>query len=162
MQSEVRRIVIPRENAVFRLDRYGRWWNDCEKFTHKKIIDHFHRSIRRDADGFFLFQSHGNVEEKVYFPYEDTAYFIFDVSETEPVTLTMNTGSQILLVPEHLFLKEDILYVTVEGDPARFTDRAMMRLSPWIEEGGGGFIFVSGEVRVPIRTEPSGAKGAGA
>lgn len=154
MQSEVRRIVIPKEKAVFRLDQYGRWWHDCEKFTHKKIIDHFHHSIHRDSDGFFLFQSHGNVEEKVYFPYEDTAYFVFDVTETEPIVIVLNTGRQLLLEPENLFLKQDILYVMIEGDPARFTDRAMMRLSPWIEEGEGGFVFVASGVRVPIRIEP--------
>lgn len=149
-QSAVRRIVVAKEDAVFRLDRHGVWWNASGKFSHKKIIDHFHRSIRKDAGGFHLFQSYGDVEERVYFPYEDTALFVFDVLAADLVTLVLNTGRQLVLSPQFLFMKGDELYVAIDGDTAKFTDRSMMKIAPWIEEIEGGYAFVSGASRVPI------------
>ena len=81
MDENIKEIVISKEDAVFWLDKNGCWHNDAGKFRHKKIIDFFNRSIRKDADGFHLCQLRDNCVEKVYFPYEDTALFVFDVIE---------------------------------------------------------------------------------
>jgi hypothetical protein len=108
-------IVIPKENAVFRLDANGCWHNESGRFRNKKIIDYFHASIRKDADGYFLFQNRDNCTEKVYFPYEDTALFVFDVILGDPITLVLNTGERSSLEPLNLFVQNDGLYVTI-GD----------------------------------------------
>ena len=85
------------------MDKHGYWHNEHGKFQHKKIIDYFHSCIEKDADGFYLNQERDNYKEKVYFPYEETAYFVFNVSKkNDDVTLTLNTKKQIELNPENL------------------------------------------------------------
>jgi len=79
MKEKIKEIVVPREDAVFWLDGNGFWHNREEKFTHRKIINYFHSSIRKDKKGYYLFQVHPGYREKVYFPYEDTALFVFEV-----------------------------------------------------------------------------------
>ena len=122
-------IVIPKENAVFRLDANGCWHNESGRFRNKKIIDFFHASIRKDAGGYFLFQNRDNCTEKVYFPYEDTALFVFDVILSDPITLVLNTGERLSLEPQKLFAQNDGLYVTVGEHRVKFTERSLMAIS---------------------------------
>ena len=107
VRSAPTEIVIPKENAVFRLDANGCWHNKSGRFRNKKIIDFFHASIRKDAGGYFLFQNRENITEKVYFPYEDTALFVFDVILSDPITLVLNTGERSSLEPQKLFAQND-------------------------------------------------------
>lgn len=126
----MKEIVIPKDKAAFRLDRNGRWHNASGPFEHKKIIDYFHASIRRDEAGFHLYQEHEDHREKVYFPYEDTALFVFDLqSDGDSVRLTLNTGRTIELDPDDLFVRGDQLYTRLGGDPVKFTERCLMKLS---------------------------------
>jgi hypothetical protein len=122
-------IVVPKENAVFRLDANGCWHNESGRFRNKKIIDFFHASIRKDAGGYFLFQNRDNSTEKVYFPYEDTALFVFDVILGDPNTLVLNTGERSSLEPEKLYTQNDGLYVTIAEHRVRFTERSLMAIS---------------------------------
>jgi len=59
-------MIIPKEKAVFRLDKNGVWHIGDEKFTNKKIINYFHSMIKKDKDGYFLEQEHKHFIEKVY------------------------------------------------------------------------------------------------
>ncbi len=128
-KKEKELVVIPREEAVFWLDKKGNWRNEDGPFQHPKIIAHFHSSIRRDEDDCFLFQEHGEYLEKVYFPYEDTALFVTDVLlEPEPV-LILNNRERIPLVPENLFTHEDQLYTLDKGHRIKFTETALLRIS---------------------------------
>jgi hypothetical protein len=122
-------VVIPKENAVFRLDANGCWYNESGRFRNKKIIDFFHASIRKDAGGYFLFQNKGNCTEKVYFPYDDTALFVFEVILSDPVTLVLNTGERLQLEPQKLYAQNDALYVTVGEHRVKFTERSLMTIS---------------------------------
>jgi len=122
-------VVIPRENAVFRLDANGCWHNESGRFRNKKIIDFFHASIRKDAGGYFLFQNKGNCTEKVYFPYDDTALFVFEVILSDPITLVLNTGERLPLEPQKLYAQNDALYVTVGEHRVKFTERSLMTIS---------------------------------
>ncbi len=122
-------IVITKENAVFRLDANGCWHNESGRFRNKKIIDFFHASIRKDDGGYFLFQDRGNFTEKVYFPYEDTALFVFDVMLSDPVTVVLNTGERSLLEPRKLYTQNDGLYVTIGEHRVKFTARSLMAIS---------------------------------
>lgn len=126
-------IVIPKEKAVFWLDANGCWCNANGRFRHKKISDHFHATIRKDAGGFFLCQERGNFTEKVYFPFDDTALFVFDVALNERVFLTLNTGEKIILDPKNLYIKNDNLYVTRDEDRIKFTERSLWIISSLIE-----------------------------
>jgi hypothetical protein len=129
IRSAPTEIVITKENAVFRLDANGCWHNESGRFRNKKIIDFFHASIRKDDGGYFLFQNRDNITEKVYFPYEDTALFVFDVILSDPITLVLNTGERLSLEPQKLFTQNDGLYVTIGEHRVKFTERSLMAIS---------------------------------
>jgi len=132
-EKEKKEFVVPKEEAVFWLDVRGRWHNKHGVFEHKKIIDYFHSSIRKDADGYHLLQEHDDYTvEKVYFKYEDTALFVFDVKpqdDSDNIRLILNTKDEIPLVPENLFVQNDNLYMEHAGHRIKFIDRAMLKLS---------------------------------
>ncbi|MFC1824312.1 MFS transporter permease [Thermodesulfobacteriota bacterium] len=145
MTKKRKEVVIPKEAALFWLDKHGFWHNEHEKFQHSKIISHFHSSIRKDKDGFHLYQVHPNYREKVYFPYEDTALFVFDIVKSEDITLILNTKKRIKLKPKKLFIKDDSLYMTFGEDPVRFTEHALIRIANLlIDEDDQLFIRVKG------------------
>ena len=91
MTRKIKEVVISKEDAVFWLDRDGCWNNEHGKFQHKKIIDFFHLSIKKDNNGYYLSQTDGNYREKVYFHFEDTALFVFDVIKDKDIMLILNT-----------------------------------------------------------------------
>ena len=131
--KETKEVVVPKEKAVFHLDAHGRWHNKHGVFEHKKIIDYFHSSIRKDAGGYHLSQNLGNhTIEKVYFKYEDTALFVFDIdnaNHSDKICLILNTKEKIPLDPKAVFIQNDNLYVEHEGHRIKFIDRAMLKLA---------------------------------
>ncbi len=143
MHKKRTEIVIPKEKAVFWLDKNGRWHNAHGEFEHKKIIDYFHAAIRKDAQGYYLYQERDNILEKVYFHYEDTALFAVDfVKDPEP-TLILNTHNQIALKPKSLFIKKDSLYMKHGTETIKFTDRGLLKISDLMEcEGEKYFVKV--------------------
>jgi hypothetical protein len=132
-KKEKKEFVVPKEEAVFWLDANGRWHNKHGVFEHKKIIGYFHSSIRKDADGYHLFQKHDDhAIEKIYFKYEDTALFVFDVNiqdDSDKIRLILNTKDEIPLAPENLFVQNENLYLEHAGDRIKFMDRAMIKLA---------------------------------
>jgi hypothetical protein len=132
MTSEVKQIVIPKEKAVFWLDKNGIWHNEHGKFEHPKIISYFHKSIRKDDNGYHVFQIRDQCEEKVYFPYEDTALFVFDLKGTD--TLVLNTTDTLPLDPAQLFTRNDNLYIQTTEHCIKFGQRALMKISRLLVE----------------------------
>ena len=133
MARKPKTIIIPKDKAVFWLDKHGRWNNVHGKFQHKKIIDHFHASIKKDRDGYYLGQTTEDYTEKVYFHCEDTALFVFDIVKTEDMTQVLNTGKQIGLRPRKLLMKGDNLYMHIRAECVKFTERSLMMISDLIE-----------------------------
>lgn len=150
MTQHQREFVIPKEDAVFWLDKDGRWRNEDGRFRHKKIIDHFHASISKDADGYFVCQQRLDCLEKVYFRYEDTALFVFDVSCDPEITLMLNTKKTIWLNPDNLFLQNDNLYVMDGDDKIKFAEYALIKISNLIEEINGQLYITVGPNRYKI------------
>ena len=150
MDAHLPEVVIPKENAVFWMDGQGRWQNRHGRFAHKRIINHFNRSIRRDADGYYVTQVRGDVREKVYFPYEDTAIFIIQIIPGSPLRLTLNTGETIPLDPAALFVESDQLYHQRGDECIKFTDRALMAIAPYLEERAEGLSIRIGDNAWPI------------
>ncbi len=146
MKKPVTEIVIPKEAAVFFLDEHGRWRHKEQgKFEHRKIINYFHSCIRKDENGYHLRQRHGDRVEKVYFHYEDTALFVFDVLKGEEILLVLNTQKKIKLRPEKLFVIDDSLYVNSGQHRIKFTDNSLVRLWDLLSyEGEDYFITVKG------------------
>ncbi len=146
-EQNIKEIVIPKEDAVFWLDSRGYWRNAGGKFRKKKIIDHFHSSISRDENGYFLYQDKGGVFEKVYFPYEDTALFVFDVifdqtANESDITLVLNTGAELALSPKNLYTANDCLYLKEGDDIIKFTERALIKISDRID-GVNGKLYIN-------------------
>ena len=130
-------IVIPREQAVFWLDGDGRWHNVHGPFEHRKIIDYFHAAIQKDNGGYFLCQETDERREKVYFRFEDTALFVFDVILDQSPLLVLNTGERIALRPERLFIDNDALYFRKDRERVKFTQRCLMKISNRLESEEG-------------------------
>ncbi|MBN1847008.1 MAG: DUF1285 domain-containing protein [Deltaproteobacteria bacterium] len=144
-------MAVPKEKAVFRLDKNGIWYNGNEKFTNKKIIHYFHSMIKKDKDGYFLGQEHKDYIEKVYFPYEDTPLFVFRIIKTDQgLVLRLNTGEDIKLNPEKLFVRDDHLYLQNDDDLIKFSEHAMLTLAEYMDDEDNQYtIIVKGE-RYPI------------
>lgn len=133
MNQKRTEIVIPKDQAVFWLDKNGRWHNEHGEFQHKKIIDYFHASIHKDKNGYFLFQQSENFKEKVYFHYEDTALFAIDLISEDDITLVLNTQKRIKLKPKKLWLRDDSLYMQSGGENIKFVERGLMKISDLLE-----------------------------
>jgi hypothetical protein len=133
MKKEHTEIVISKDDAVFWLNANGRWHNAHGEFQHKKIIDYFHSSIQKDEKGYYLFQERGNLREKVYFHYEDTALFAVDLVKDEDIALILNTKKQIKLKPKNLFTKNDNLYMRLGQETIKFAERGLMKISDLLE-----------------------------
>jgi len=127
-------MVVPKEKAVFWLDKHGYWHNKFGKFEHKKIIDYFHTSIKRDDKGYFLSQMMDDVQEKVYFPYEDTALFVFNIIRNADIVLVLNTGRQVKIRPTKLSIEDDHLYMQLGRERIKFSEQSLFKISDLIEE----------------------------
>lgn len=156
MEEKPTEIVIPKEKALFRMDARGYWRNAHGRFRIKRIIDHFNRSIHRDEAGYFVSQVNGDRIEKVYFPYEDTALFVTDVLAGDPLLLTLNTGEEIPLRPEALFIQNDSLYMARGDERIKFNERSLMSMAEMLEGEDGAWVLCIGGRRHPIRTLPCG------
>ncbi len=146
-------IEIPRDEAVFWLDGNGCWHNADGKFRHKKIIDYFHSSIQRDQNGYHLYQAHDHYIEKVYFRYEDTALFVFDVIIDNDILLVLNTKKRIRLEPQKLFIADDKLYMHMNDEIIKFAEQTLMKIAALLEEEGDGFFISINNKRYRIATE---------
>ncbi len=141
-QEEYLDVVIPKENAVFWLDKNGNWNNEGGKFRLKKIIRLFNSSIKKDELGYHVCQINGNRREKTYFTYEDTVLFAIDIKKNETdISLLLNTGERIKLIPGNLFIKDDNLYMQLKDEGIKFSDRSMIKLSTMMEFNDDKYYF---------------------
>lgn len=137
---------------MFWLDGNGCWHNADGKFRHKKIIDYFHSSIQRDQKGYHLYQAHDHFIEKVYFRYEDTALFVFDVIIDNDILLLLNTKKRIRLEPQKLFIAGDKLYMHMNDEIIKFAEQTLMKIAALLEEDGDGFFIRINSKRYRIAT----------
>lgn len=133
--------IIPKEKAVFRLDKNGNWRADDEKFKSQKIINYFHSLIKKDKDGFFLEQEHEHFIEKVYFPYEDTPLFVNRIIERDGLILCTNTSKHIKLDPEKLLIKNDNLYIQSGEDLIKFKENALIALAGYMDDADDQYVI---------------------
>jgi hypothetical protein len=152
MGNKVKTIEIPAQEAVFWLDANGSWHNADGKFRHKKIIDYFHASIRRDDKGYHLYQAHEHYIEKVYFSYEDTVLFVFDVLSQTDIMLVLNTKKRARLRPRNLFVKNDSLYMHLGDEIIKFAEHGLMKIAPFLEEDDDQLFIRSKNRRYRIST----------
>ena len=147
-------VTIPKEKAVFRLDKNGVWYNGEEKFTNRKIINYFHSMIKKDEDGYFLGQEHKHYIEKVYFPYEETPLFVFRSLKTDDgLILRLNTGEEMTLDPKQLFVRNDNLYIQNNDHLIKFKDHAQVSIAEYLDDEDDQYaIHINGEKYIiPIK-----------
>lgn len=147
-----RSIVIPREKAVFWMDANGNWHNEHGKFEHPRIIRYFNASIKKDADGYYVYQATDEYEEKVYFPYEDTALFAVDITSGPVFDLILNTGERIRPDQGRFFIRNDQLYFQTADHRIKFTVQAMVRISRFIDEKDGDWSIRLDGITRPIES----------
>ncbi|MDX9786593.1 MAG: MFS transporter permease [Desulfobacterales bacterium] len=147
----MKKITVPREKAVFWLDKNGCWHNEHGPFEHKKVIRYFHAAIRKDAGGYHVYQQSDEFEEKVYFNFEDTALFVFDLILDGDITAVLNTQKKILLNPKELFIRKDNLYVQLGDEIAKFTSQSLVTLSKRLFHEGEGVFIETNAGRVAIK-----------
>jgi hypothetical protein len=149
--GEIRESVLSSDEATFWLDGRGRWCNQHGPFQHRKIIDYFHKSIGRDETGYFVSHINGATREKVYFRYEDTALFVFDVMP-EAMVLVLNTGRRISLDPAALFIRHDCLYARQGDELIKFTEQSMVKIARCMvaDDDGCNMIFNGKHVAIPV------------
>lgn len=135
--------MVPREEAVFRMDENGLWHNRHGRITHPGIIAYFDAAIKKDADGFFLSQAYDNIREKVYFPYEGTALFAVDMIMEPAPTLVLNTKEKAPLVPGALFTEKGRLCMRLDDGYVKFSEKVQRMLSEHIREDGTRLIFLT-------------------
>jgi len=151
MLKKNKEVVVPKEKAVFWLDKHGCWHNKFGKFEHKKIIDYFHSSIRRDAKGYFLSQMMDDVQEKVYFPYEDTALFVFNIIRNADIVLVLNTRRQVKIRPTRLSIENDQLYMQLGQERIKFSQQSLLKISDLIQEENEQYFIRIKKQRYRIR-----------
>lgn len=134
-------IVIPKDKAVFWMDGAGRWHNRHGVFQHKKIIDYFNASIQKDEDGYYLTQYRGDVIEKVYFAHAETALFVVDVAFGHPSVMTLNTGIEIEMTPEALFIYKEEMFYRMEDQLVKFNQRALLKISEKMNYDQGRYVL---------------------
>jgi hypothetical protein len=160
LAKKIKKTVIPEAEAVFWLDKNGCWHNEDGQFEHKKIIQYFHSCIKRDRHGYYLYQANANYAEKVYFPYEDQALFVFDVIRQNDVILVLNTGRKIKLKPRRLFMDNDCLYMHLDGEIIKFAEQGLLKIAQLIEEEDQRFYIRVKNRRytIPAKDEAGGRR----
>ncbi len=144
--------IIPKEQAVFWMDKDGAWHNEHGKLEHPKIINYFNQSIQKDDQGYFLCQTINDVEEKVYFTYEETAVFVLDLVKKEAgIELILNIPDTIALEPEALYIKADALFMETEAHLVKFTQKALARMTPFLKETPQGLSLDVGGTQTVLR-----------
>jgi len=134
--------IVPEEKSKLRLSASGWWYHEEEPFENDKVIEFFHKAIRKDKGGkYYLYNKYADKEENVYFQVEDTAYFIevikFDQGQ-QAFNLTLNTGAREVL-DVHSLEEDDrgVMYCRVlDNDRARLTPRALSQLSEYVVMDG--------------------------
>ncbi len=150
MPQKQREIIISKENAVFWMDKNGVWNNEHGKFEHPRIIKYFNASIKKDAKGYYVHQETAECKEKVYFRYEDTALFVFDIHVNEDIVLILNTSDTIPCDPTQLFSRDDNLYIQTAEHRIKFNDRALLKISKFMEEKDGQLVFTLNGKTYPV------------
>ncbi|EIM62594.1 hypothetical protein [Desulfobacter postgatei] len=145
--------IIPKEQAVFWMDNDGTWHNEHGKLEHPKIIKYFNQSIQKDDQGYFLRQNITNdVEEKVYFPYEETAVFVVElVKKNAGIELTLNTLDTIALEPEALYIKADALFMETDTHLIKFTQNSLAKMTAFLTDTPQGLALKLGQTQTVIR-----------
>ena len=150
MTSDIKQIIIPRDKAVFWMDKNGVWHNEHGRFEHPKMIAYFNAAIRKDDMGYHVYQLTDEFEEKVYFSHEDTALFVVDLKVSQGVSLVLNNRTKLTLCPEQLYTANDALYLETGEHIIKFTDRALVKLSKFMDEREGRLFFTLNDKTWPI------------
>jgi hypothetical protein len=144
-------IIVPREEAVFWMDKNGTWHNEHGKFEHPRIIRYFNSAIKKDENGYYVHQETGQCEEKVYFPHEDTALFVVDIApDGQGIGLLLNNTDRMSLEDGTLFMASDNLYLQTPVHRVKFSSHALVKISKFMEEVNGKLILLIHDKTYPI------------
>ena len=75
------------------------------------------------------------------------------VKPGDPVELTLNTGRELALDAAALFIRGDRLYLRMDDEIARFNDRALLDMMPYLDETDTGVVVRIGRRSTAIPEE---------
>lgn len=151
--GQKKQIIISKEDSVFWMDENGVWRNEHGRFEHPKIIRYFNASIARDDKGYYVYQATDEFEEKVYFPYEETAVFVVDVKIRETVQLVLNSMKTAAFEDGRLFSRNDNLYLDTGDHLIKFTSQALIKLSRYMKDQDGHMILDINGRLYPVQSD---------
>ncbi len=148
-----KQIIVSREDSVFWMDENGVWKNEHGRFEHPKIIKYFNSSINKDDDGYYVCQVTDEFEEKVYFPYDETAVFAVDIKITEDVQVVLNIRSAVSLDDGRLFSKNDNLYLDTAQHLVKFSAQVLIKLSRFMKDIDGQMVLDINDRIYPVQSD---------
>jgi len=128
--------------------------NDQLAWIRENQVDrYFNSAIKKDENGYYVHQATGECEEKVYFPYEDTAVFVVDIIMKGPdISLILNTTDRTSLEEGELVMASDNLYLLTPDHRIKFSSHALVKISKFIEEKNEKFSILINEKTYLIRS----------
>lgn len=149
-------IEISKEDATFFMDEKCRWCNEGGPISKKSIINYLNRSIESDKKGYYVTHILGNIKEKVYFRYADTALLVTDFKiHKSALQALLNNRRALMIHPENLFIRNDQLYAQQEGHRIKFSEKALVKLSPYLEDQKNELILKLTSSRFTIPEKPN-------
>ncbi len=137
-------------NEIIVLTRNGEWLADGTEITHEPTRRLFARSLKHEADGWYLRIGHESKRIEV----EDTAYFVIRIDhEGKAVKLTLNDETFERLDPATLAYRPGRLICRIKGGnaEAKFLQAPYMDLMRELEEDARGYFIRIGGARVEIQ-----------
>lgn len=128
------------QEEVIVLSKNGDWLSDGEEITHEPTLKLFSRSIKRDAQGYFL--SVGRETKRIQV--EDTPYFVhrIDGSSSDGYFLWVSGEIREKLDPQTLSYRPGRLCCRLQnGEEAKFLQAPYMELLKELQESGYSYFL---------------------
>lgn len=148
-----KQIIISKEDSVFWMDENGVWKNEHGRFEHPKIIKYFNASITRDENGYYVYQTTDEFEEKVYFSYKETAVFVVGIKIGKTVQLILNTMTVAGFDDGRLFSRNDHLYLETDDHLIKFTSQALVKLARFMKDVDGQMVLDINGCLYPVQSD---------
>jgi hypothetical protein len=144
--------IVSQQDSQISLSERGQWLLNGEPFENQKIIEFFHRAIRKDDEGrYYLHNAFDGRRERVYFRVEDTAYFVHHLlpkPDGKSLLGSLNIGQAVEIDPRSFEQDERGVLVcrVLDGDRARLTTNALHELAELAQQDESGiFLVLAGE-----------------
>jgi hypothetical protein len=144
------------DNEVITLSKHGIWIADGNEITHDPTRRLFARSLKKDADGYYLHIGRETKRIQV----EDTAYFVqrIDGNPKDGYQLSLNDETQEKLDPKTLAYRPGRLCCRIKGteEEAKFLHSAYFDILKNLQEDSSSYYLEFGSDSSLVRVKLAG------